>query len=314
MPTIPALLRALGLVIDCALPANSPIDQQISALPTAQGVMGLELVWSGGHNPADDSCPRTAWLASKERFTTRPRTVDHDRGMLRLANAHDRWNLGKDSPFDVYQVDPDGAALKTVNFVLSAQNLVAKSLTPGAAGEVTYTTGDKQPVAALRSGGLGVSRHGRAAEVAQDAASAALKDQAIRAGAAASQNVVLFTEDVIRGYRVDVQAMPGGVPGAWHSLCQRHGTYRFIGTGDTIEFPDDEGYVKGASTTSSASADGDPDDHYLHESLFRWTGWSLVAPRPGRTLRSQIDEASGVQGEVPEDVTDEASTTATDWR
>ena len=66
--------------------------------------------------------------------------------------------------------------------------------------------------------------------------------------------------------------------------------------------------MKGASTTSSASADGDPDDHYLHESLFRWTGWSLVAPRPGRTLRSQIDEASGVQGEVPEDVTDEAST------
>jgi hypothetical protein len=69
--------------------------------------------------------------------------------------------------------------------------------------------------------------------------------------------------------------------------------------GDTIELPDDEGYVKGASTTSSAGADGDPDDHYLHESLFRWTGWSLVAPRPGRTLRSQIDETSGVQGEVP---------------
>jgi hypothetical protein len=304
----PGLLRALGLVIDCALPANSPIDQQISALPSAQGVMGLELVWSGGHHPADDSCPRTAWLGSKERFTTRPRSFDHDRGMLRLASAHDRWNQGKDSPFDVYQVDPDGAALKTVNFVLSAQNLVAKSLTPGAAGEVTYTTGDKQPVAALRSGGLGVSKHGRATAVAQDAASAALKDQAIRGGAAASQNIVLFTEDVLRGYRVDVQAMPGGVAGAWHSLCQRHGTYRFIASGDTIDVPDDEGYVKGASTTSGAGADSDPDDHYLHESLFRWTGWSLVAPRPGRTLQSQVDETTGVQGEVPTDVTDEATT------
>ncbi|MGH9141727.1 MAG: hypothetical protein ACRD2I_11395, partial [Vicinamibacterales bacterium] len=304
----PALLRALGLVIDCALPVGSPIDQQVSALPSAQGVMGLELIWGNGHHPADDSCPRTAWLASKERFTTRPRTIDHDRGMLRLANAHDRWNQGKDSPFDVYQVDPDGAALKTVNFVLSAQNLVAKSLTPGAAGEVTYSTGDKQPVAALRSGGLGVSRHGRAEMIAQSAASAALKDQAIQAGAAASKNIVLFTEDVIRGYRVDVQPMPGGVSGAWQSLCQRRGLYRFIAGNDTIQFPDDEGYVKGASTTSTASADGDPDDHYLHESLFRWTGWSLVAPRPGRTLRSHIDEASGVQGEVPEEVTDEATT------
>jgi hypothetical protein len=304
----PALLRALGLVIDCVLPAGSPIDVQVSALPQAQGVMGLELVWSNGHHPADDSCPRTAWFANKERFTTRARTIDHDRGVLRLANAHDRWNLGKDSPFDVYQVDPDGAALKTVNFVLSAQNLVAKSLALGAAGEVTYTTGDKQPVAALRSGGLGVSRHGRAAVIAQSAASAALKDQAIQAGAAASKNIVLFTEDVIRGYRVDAQPMPGGVQGSWQSLCQRRGTYRFIGSKDTIEFPNDEGYVKGASTTSSASADGDPDDHYLHESLFRWTGWSLVAPRPGRTLRSRIDEASGVQGEVPEDVTDQATT------
>src|SRR4029453_642260 len=87
-----------------------------------------------------------------------------------------------------------------------------------------------------------------------------------------------------------------------------HGTYRVICTADTVEFPDDEGYVKGASTTSTASDDADPDDHYLHESLFRWTGWSLVARRPGRTLRSPTHPATGVQGETPEDVTDEATT------
>src|SRR5574338_283050 len=185
----PGLLRALGLVIDCVLPADSPIDQQIGAAGQAQGVMGLELSWGAGHNPDDDSCPRTAWFADKGRFTTRARTFDHDRGMLRLAHAHDRWNAGKYSPFDVYQVDPDGGAIKTVNFLLSAQNLVAKSLSLGAAGEVTYTTGDKQPVAALRSGGLGVSRHGRAVAIAQSAASAAQKDAAIRAGAAASKNI-----------------------------------------------------------------------------------------------------------------------------
>ena len=93
--------------------------------------MGLELKWSDAHKHTEDSCPRTAWFANKERFTTRARTIDHERGMLRLAGAHDKWNLGKDSPFDVYQVDPDGAALKTVNFLLTAQNLVAKSLSLG---------------------------------------------------------------------------------------------------------------------------------------------------------------------------------------
>ena len=231
----PAVLRALGLVIDCVLPADSAIDQQVSAGPQAQGVMGLVLKWSNAHKPQDDSCPRTAWFANKERFTTRARTIDHERGLLRLVGAHDKWNLGKDSPFDVYQVDPDGAALKTVNFLLSAQNLIAKSLSLGAAGEVTYSTGDKQPVAALRSGGLGVSRHGRAEMIAKSAAAAALKDQAIQAGTASSQNVVLFTEDVLRGYRVDVQSMPGGTAQIWQSLCRRHGIYRFIGTSDTID-------------------------------------------------------------------------------
>ncbi len=303
----PLLLRALGLVIDCVLPANSPIDQQLGGAPLAQGLMGLELSWGNAHDPADDGCPRTAWQADKERFTTRPRTFDHERGMLRLQHAHDRWNQGKDSPFDLYQVDPDGAALKTVDFLLTAQNLVAKSLALGKPGDVTYTTGDKQPVAALRSGGLGVSRHGRAAVIAQSAAAAALKDQAVQAGSGPAKTIVLFTEDVLRGYRVDVRPMPGGNPERWQSLCRRRGTYRLVGTSDTIDLAEDEGYVKGASTTSTASPDVDSDDHYLHESMFRWAGWSLVTPRPGRTLRARIDDGTGVQGESPEDVTDEVS-------
>ena len=208
----------------------------------------------------------------------------------------------------MFQVDPDGGALKTVDFLLSAQRLVAKSLALGKPGDVTYTTGDKQPVAALRSNGLGVSRHGRAQQVALNAASAALKNPLIDAGGTGSTGVVLFTEDVLRGYRIDVQPFPGGTPGQWYSLCRREGEYRFVGTTETIDgLAEDEGYVKGASTTSGADgAPVDPDDHYLHESLFKWTGWSLVAPRPGRTLRSRIDPTSGVQGEVPENVTDEA--------
>ena len=307
---LPHLLRALGLVIDCVLPEDSPIDQAVavSANGSAAGLMGLDVIWGDPHAPEIDSRPTSAWHADKERFTMRARTDDHGRGMLRLRNAHDRWNEAKDSQFDVFQVDPDGGALKTVDYLLTAQNLVAKSLALGKPGNVTYTTGDKQPVAALRSGGLGVSRHGRAELVAQGAASAALKNPILEAGGPASTGVVLFAEDVLRGYRVDVQPSPGGSPGKWHSLCRREGSYRFTNSTDTISgVPEDEGYVKGASTTTAAdTANGaDPDDHYLHETMFRWAGWSLVAPRPGRTLRPRVDPASGVQGEVPEDVTDE---------
>ncbi len=202
----PMLLRRLGLVIDAVLPVNSPIDAMLGMGPTAQGQMGLLVFGGSDHDPADDACPRTAWQADKRRFTTRARSSDHERGMLKLRHTDDRWGADKRSNFDLFQCDPDGASLKTVDFLLSAQRLVGKSLQPDRRdGAVTYTTGDKQPVAALRSAGLGVSRHGRAAAVAQNAAAAALKDQAVRAGAAASKNIVLFTEDVMRGYRVDVQ-------------------------------------------------------------------------------------------------------------
>lgn len=304
----PALLRALGLVIDCALDDARPIETQLANAPEARGLMGLELKWSNGHTSADDRCPRTAWLADKARFVARPRTGDHERGLLRLENADDRHGSDKRSPFEVYQVDPDGAALKTVDFLLSAQNLVARSLDLGTDGKVTYTTGDRQPVAALRSGGLGVSRHGRAAVIAQSAASAALKDQAIGGGATQARQIVLFAEDVLRGYRIDAQPIVGAELQRWQSLCRRAGRYRLLADGRTLDFPEDEGYVKGASTTSTASdasSGVDPDDHYLHESLFRWTGWSLVTPRPGRTLRAKTDPATGVQGEHPEAIADE---------
>ncbi len=304
----PELLRKLGLVIDCVLPDNSPIEQALNAGPVATGLMGLELRWANAHDPADDSCPRTAWHFDKRRFTTRARTGDHERGVLKLQNADDNWtNRDKRSPFDVSQVDADGAALKTVDFVITAQNLVGKSLSLGADGEATYTTGNKQPVAALRSGGLGVSRHGRAVAIAQSAASAALKDAAVRAGPTASKSVVLFTEDVLRGYRVDVQPIKGGVEQPWHSLCRRIGTYKLIKQNEFISIAEDEGYVKGASSTSSASKDANPDDHYLHETMFKWAGWSLVTQRPGKTLRARNDASSGVQGELPEDVNDEVT-------
>ena len=44
----------------------------------------------------------------------------------------------------------------------------------------------------------------------------------------------------------------------------------------------DEGFVKGASTTS---VPGETDaDLYLHEAVFGWDGWSLVAKRPGQAI------------------------------
>ena len=282
----PGLLRLLGLVIDCALPDGTVLDSATDAAPLTGRLLPLI---KGLDAALQHSCLQTAWEARARRFVPRPRSASHRSGLLALQNAHDRHDQGKDSPFDVYQVDPDGSALKTVDYLLTAQNLLGKSFKQGNDGEVTYTTGDAQPVAALRSVGLGVSQHGRAGVVAIDARAAALKNDAIEQSVAAAAKVVLYAEDLLRGYRVDVQSASTG---RWLSLCERVGQYTVLADGEPLKLPDDEGYVKSASTTSN----GHDDDHYLHESVFRWAGWSLVAPRPGRSLLAGND--AGLQTET----------------
>lgn len=303
----PELMRRLGLVLDFTFEDDKWLDERIAAGGgKAEGRMRLRVGLARNHDRTGDVTPYTAFFADKERFVARPRGDDQDRGLLRLLHSDDSHSVKKEGLFDLYQVDPDGAALKTVNFTLTAQNLVGKSLNPRQKyGEVTYTTGDRQGVAALRSGGLGVSRHGRAVEVATAAAAATLKNDAIAGGG--GNDVTLFAEDVHKGYRVDVALVPDAADAApWRTLCARVGDYRLVKSGEAIDLPPDEGYVSGASTTSGGERADNPDDHYLHESMFRWAGWSLCTPRPGLVIKSEQAADSQIQAEVPSTVTDHA--------
>ena len=300
------LLRALGLVIDFVFEDPGMIRDRITiGGGTGFGQMQLGVKWTGA-SPGKDARPRTAWLARRDRFVPRPRTDDHAAGFLRLEGSDDGWgNIKDEKPgrFDLYQVDPDGAALKTVNYTLTAQNLITKSLSLRQKhGEVTYSTGDRQPVAALRSSGIGVSQHGRAEKLARLAAASDRKNTEIVNGNA--EKVVLFAEDVHRGHRVDIARVPDFIqPGKWQALCAREGTYRALKQDTELNFEPDEGYVSGSSLSGDIN---DPDEQYMHESLFRWSGWSLVAPRPGKTIRSETNDDNHLQAEVPADVTDTA--------
>ncbi|MEM9552305.1 MAG: hypothetical protein AAGA05_14085, partial [Pseudomonadota bacterium] len=253
----PELLRRLGLVLDFAIEESSQIDNRIAAGGgTGVGQIQIETTWASGSAPGDEARPRTAWLARPGRFVPRPRGDDQVAGLLRLENTDDSWASHSDNRnnlFDLYQVDPDGAAIKTVNFTLTAQNLVAKSLSlTQPHGEVTYTTGKRQSVAALRSAGIGVSQHGRAGAVAKDAAAADLKNTEIEKGN--SDGIVLFSEDVLRGYRVDVMNVPDIVnTDKWQSLCAREGDYDLIASAEKLDLPSDEGHVSGASTSNDES-------------------------------------------------------------
>ncbi|WP_299609701.1 hypothetical protein [uncultured Tateyamaria sp.] len=316
------VLRALGLVLDFTVNTRGAPAGLFSTAPGgSMGLMSLLVKWDNGRDDSGDSAPRTAWVHDKQRFTARPLDSTMERGTLRLRDADDGWGVtdkSGDSLFDVYQVDADGAALKTAGFTLSAQRLVAKHLNPARIdGAVTYTTGDDQPVAALRSRGFGISRHGRAAELAGASHAADFKNAELTSGNGSS--ITYFADDVTKGYRIDVWPEPPAhfedpTPGPWHSLHAREGDYRLIEQAEPLDFPADEGYASGASTTSD---DAKPDDHYVHESLFRWTGWSLAAPRPGRTIRSREIDGTQLQAEEPTDKLPEAedgNNLAVEWR
>ncbi len=282
----PLLMRKLGLVLDLEIPWNANLAGagwvRVSPLGTAEAAKPTV-------------APRTSIILDSKRFVAKPRSATGDLvdGMLRL-NDPDRFEIG--------QVDVDGAALKLAQ---AARTLTAKPLfvsalmTPAAGARPAATpaagaappaapasppadqpTSDEEetaPLPSLRSAGLWVARVNRAPQVAEALDRVAALDRSLVAKQ--TPDVPLFAEDLVRGYRVDVWDQQAG---KWFSLCQRVGTYKFLGPNQTLTL-EDEGWVSSAAVESAK----EPNKIYVHETMFRWEGWSLVAPRPGGAVENE---------------------------
>jgi hypothetical protein len=323
----PSLMCRLGLVIDASIAKSGLLLEKMKAAGPGgiQGTMRLEVIRRKTPPGVEDNTPRSAWQLTKGRFVVQARPGgDHRHGLLALAGAGEvlrSSDIGKmkkvePSVFNLVQVDPDGSAIKLVNFansmlthLQSVPNLHSQHVAADP-GKLTYTTnGNQESTPALRSAGLTLIRHDRATELAQDLIANSLKSDALDSSTDA-RNVVLYAEDVLRGYRVDVYENSRK---KWLSLCRRIATYRFADNGSPLDEVKDEGYVRGASTTTQATPEEvdhnkGTQDHYLHEALFKWTGWSLVAPRPGKRIVPK-NEHGLIQEETvePHDDTERAS-------
>lgn len=271
----PTLLRRLGLAVDLAIDGDLPAAGEIRVVPQ----------WGDAQPASDfatDITPGTAYELDDDRFLAR--ALDPSRmadGMIALDGVTDDFEAGPTaSRYGIVQVDPDGAALKTVATAVNLRSLLADQ----DQGRTAFDTPDRTGLAPMRSVGLAVFAKDRAVGLHGD-----LADAAVRDGSAHLDALVHHAEQLVRGFRVDVFDPELGAGGEWRSLCRRRGAYRIHPTsGSPIELTepdgspiDDEGYVKFAS---ASSADDAASDLYLHETLFRWDGWSLVAKRPGRTI------------------------------
>jgi hypothetical protein len=215
------------------------------------------------HGRTEDKTPwtRCRMNASKEIFEAAPRSTKPEivDGFLDLSDT---------DKFDIIQIDVDGAALKTADLADKAED---------------RTTAD---LPALRSSGLSVIRTGNAVVLAQALKTAVELHQSI----SGRRETTFYAEDIVQGYRVDVWDENSK---RWYSLCKRIGTYNFLRNHRT-ETLEDEGFVSEAVTESS---DGSSEDLFTHETLFGWDGWSLVAPRPGRTI-DKDDKAADIQSQA----------------
>jgi hypothetical protein len=267
------LLLRMGLVVDLEAPLGElggagtidPGKLRVVAAPhVRQAVIAGELPWLD--TPWTAFQLTTIGDADVFRPAPRPEAVH-----ARVASG--LLDVGDTSQFRLAQIDVDSAASKMLNAALTG---MTKALLPRPVG-----TPDPEALPALHSTGVALL-HGDRAK-ALNAQLAYGHNNALALGT--DKPPTLFAEDVTRGYRVDVlEVRPGG---RWRSLHERIGRYRLVGAheGEFEEEHQDEGFVQLAVAEPSVPPGDAPDpdgEIYLHESMVRWEGWSLSAPRPGR--------------------------------
>jgi hypothetical protein len=281
----PALLRPLGLVHD--LVADLSVDRITTVLGGAP-----ELVWvtadiefdANAEKVLAEPSPRTACVLDGDRFRAKasPEGDLDDNGWVRV----DR------SDFSIRTFDPDQAGHAFIAYGSDLQIGQTRR------GRTTPTRLAPEP---LRSAGLVLLRTGRAKQFRRQVLERAqqINAEIVAArpnddgSASAVEPPRLFLDDLVRGYRVDVDD-----GGQWRSLMRRKGAI-LIGPGAepiTVEVGEDE-----AAVEFSPAGDDEPGQVYLPEEVVRWDGWSLAASKPGRAVgpEDQVGEFDG--SEVPED-------------
>ncbi|GAB3765000.1 hypothetical protein [Microlunatus parietis] len=228
-----------------------------AGLPATPVAVRVRADWAGA-GPNDDYTT-TLCEISADRCSAAPApdSVISD-GLLRL----------DEPPFQLVEIDSDAIANKVLGFAQSVQATPRNSPEPLAPPSTEAT-------------GLALHRTDKAKILYQTLGKVAGMQSRLQTRALADEP--LHAEDLLRGYRLDVW---DDATGTWHSLCRRKGSYTFDDVTITL---DDEGMIESAHTEQS-----DDDTVYLHESMARWVGYSLVAPRPG--LGTAGDDDSELAG------------------
>ena len=269
MGSYPTLLRRLGLVVDLIL-APGPFTQSTGADLSVRVTFGAGVLQVP---KTTDARPVTRTRLSATHFDAVPDAAAEMKlkdGLLDLA-----------ADYRLLQFDVDGAGLKVINF---ARSLHRRFDSEARVDPVTRHE-DELGAPAIRTGGLMLVQRARAGTLSgrfDDNASRNTKLEA-QFGSATAPSPVLHAQDIVRGYRIDIW---DSTTGRWQSLCRRNAHYELGDTPLVVNvLPEEESVVRLAATKSSDPT-SNADVLYLHEALVSWTGWSLGARPPGRSIKT----------------------------
>ncbi|MGB7981227.1 MAG: hypothetical protein WCF36_10620, partial [Candidatus Nanopelagicales bacterium] len=252
---LPPLLRQLGLVIDLRIDDLADLD----GIVAVQAMIKLPRL---GSQVTEQ--PWTACARAGRTFCATSASGDYVNALLKL---------GDEDRFRVLDLDPDATALKLEAYLRTMPRLMASETNRDPVNSAPPT---------LRATGLALARVDRAENLKVKLTDAPARDDALLAGAAGD----LHLEDVARGLRLEVW---DDVSRRWHSLHQRLLDVEVQGAGQVLIGAPDVGFLQGASLTSADGPEGGVPGatYYAHEVVAGWDGWSLAAPRPGKTIIHQ---------------------------
>ena len=286
------LSRLCGLVIDFEI-AHDTLPPGPYRLQATLMRKGMQASIASGETA--DICPITRCTLGTHTFDANIADPNKYKGRF--------LSLTQNSGIDLVQMDVDGAAHKLIALGHSLPRMTVSAFDDDAGFDNTDNT-PPQPdagAATLRSAGLMLAKSERHKELETKVSRSGDLNDHMAANPPVNE---LMADDITRGYRVDIIDLTQ--PGAkWQSLCRRIVDYGFI-NGNALsnktltDFKwsvQSNGWVTGSSRSeeegsislalTSSADDSVPDVYKLHEGLFVWRGWSLCAPEPFQSLRTQ---------------------------
>ncbi len=240
----PELLPRLGLAFELLVPL---------APGTGRARIQVEPVW----NPliaAEQTSPWTAIDLATNWPAPSPDALSPISNGFLLSSSTAVGRL------DLVPVDVEGAVLKLAGM-----------------SQADLERHDRLP--AVRSSGFDIVRSGQS-DIVHHSGERALRNSSRARDRDAE--LTLYAEDVNRGYRIDAKPARLGQWRSLHELTQSFQLARNGGTRSISDERDTEGFVQLGATTLPADGDELFDTLLVRDSLARWNGWSLSAPRPGR--------------------------------